>query len=407
MNPCPVDATALEALGVSRLIPVTPGMSGAQIFRCAHSTGAPLILRVWAPELAEPRLSEITRLVTVIHSELPSLVPRVFPLEASALSEMLKPTIDRASPTSEVLAPSQSVSQSQSVRLHGNLSMQALWGHSGARYWQLFDEMPGDPLPVDAEQKEVMAGVDALSRLHGAMSWFGQRREMPLAIRSRLKRLDQVHEILGVELTGERALRNLNLNQQFDPRKLPDENCQHGTNQPSEGIQDTGKLTHAISNAISIWNQNAVRMKKKLFLQLTTDSSAPMPTQYVLRDIHRENLLFDKGQASGFFDFDAVRVDTPWADLARWVGSFVVHDQAEDSFWLQACERFAATHSVLGSEDVTWGHGFAKRLHEATQWISLGNWLVWLCIEQRSFSVPNEVLAKRISRLAASVVSKA
>ena len=373
MNPCPVDVSVLEALGVYRVIPFAQGMSGAKVFRCEHSSGWPLVLRVWSPELTEPRLSEITRLMTVIRSELPLLVPRVFPLQPVALSHMLKPPaateLDPAKLTVEFDSPVEAPS------LHGSLSTQTLWSHCDAGYWQLVELMPGEPLPEEAEEDCIMVGVDALCRLHAAMSWFGQKREMPLAIRSRLRRLDQLHDILGQNLAVGRSLEAPEL------------------------------LSHAVAKAISIWNQNAVRMKTKLFLQLTADSSQPMLTHYVLRDIHRENLLFHDGQPSGFFDFDAVRVDTPWADLARWIGSFSVPDQVNDSLWSAACERFASHHSTLGQGDINWGHGFARRLHEATSWISLGNWLVWLCIEKRRFAVPAEVIADRVNRLAASVAS--
>ncbi|MGC6441977.1 MAG: aminoglycoside phosphotransferase family protein [Rubripirellula sp.] len=364
MNPCPVDISVLEALGVSRVIPFAQGMSGAKVFRCEHSSGGSLVLRVWSPELTEPRLSEITRLMTVIRSELPSLVPQVFPLQPLALSSMVKPPaateLDRLGST---------------IGLHESLSTQTLWSHCDAGYWQLVELMPGEPLPEGAGEDCIMAGVDALCRLHAAMSWFGQKREMPLAIRSRLRRLDQVHDILGKDLAVGRSL---------EAREL---------------------LSQAVVNAISIWNQNAVRMKRKLFSQLTSDSSQPMLTHYVLRDIHRENLLFHDGEPSGFFDFDAVRVDTPWADLARWLGSFAVTDQADDSLWSEACERFALKHSVLEPGDIEWGHGFSRRLHEATSWISLGNWLVWLCVEKRRFAVPAEVVANRVNRLAATVAS--
>ena len=48
------------------------------------------------------------------------------------------------------------------------------------------------------------------------------------------------------------------------------------------------------------------------------------PTQFVLRDIHRDHVLFDDGTVTSVLDMDAVAFDHPIVDIARWWGSFTV-----------------------------------------------------------------------------------
>ena len=134
-------------------------------------------------------------------------------------------------------------------------------------------------------------------------------------------------------------------------------------------------------------------------MHLSRASSEPRVTQYVLRDIHRENLFFEGGNPSGLFDFDAARVDTPWTDLSRWIGSFV-RGQPEDSLlWDEAVELFVGHDSGVSESEAEWGRCFVENLHEVSTWISLGNWLVWLIAEGRDFEVSSQVTADRIDRL--------
>lgn len=398
MSDCPIDIRVLEALELHQIVPIAGGMSGARVYQCLHKSGMPLILRVWPAEMTEPRLSEITRLVVLAKSHLSSLIPAVFPLNRTSLRDHLQlcasteqhdAAIEQDAPSKRAKdegfgetpwlirtgdsVPSNVASEITRPATRADFGLGAqgepLWSHCKAGYWQLVEQIPGRPLAFDSTGEQILAGVDSIRRVHTAFSAFGERSEMPFAIRSRLRRLDQVHDRLGDTISPEPA--------------------------PERGHL----LASAVSEAASIWNRYAKRMKHRIFDQLTKDSQAPQVVQYVLRDIHRENLFFEGRAASGFFDFDSIRVDTPWVDLSRWMGSFGSGDLQTERWWETAVVRFINGHPTLQEVDVQRGALFARRLHEATSWISLANWLVWLCRENRAFSAPPDVLAGRIRRL--------
>jgi len=407
MKPCPIETDVLDQLELRQVSPLGSGMSGSAVFRCLHDTGRPMILKVWQPEMTEPRLTEITRLMVAANRELPSLVPIVFPLDRAEIRVLLRNSSQAMTPLPETKGVSSlagnggnDASESSAVMplpafagdgvffREGAMDLMTKdrfvpstlvgsrlprWGYCGSGFWQLIEQVAGESLPSDATHQQILDGVEAIRDLHQSFAWFGDRQEMPLAIRSRLARLDQVHRLLDGVISTE-SVTSLD-----------------------------SKLASAMIESVMIWNRYRVEMKRRIFSMLTVDSQSPMLTQYVLRDIHRENLFFHNGQVSGFFDFDAVRVDTPWADLSRWVGSFGNGAGVNDLLWQSAAIRFAEGHPTLANGDREWGCEFAKRLHQATTWISLGNWLVWLMLDQRKFAVPAEMLAQRLERICRSI----
>lgn len=399
MNLCPVDPSIAEKLELGQFVAIGPGISGASVFHCNHRDGDNLILRLWPSEMTEPRLCEITRLMASAKSVLPGLVPAIFPLERESLRDELRRSslfradtfqrdnaqkrstrLDQHHLTSKSLtlaegqhqhasATSESIVSRSLSQMGLRISGAPFWNHSNGRYWQLFEKIPGDSLKANAPIERVMEGVDAIRRLHDAFADFGEKVEMPLAIRNRLRRLDQVHQRLGGSLS-------------------------------KAGIRiENQQLRSAVEDAIRIWNQREAEMKRRIFANLNQDSQCPQKVQYVLRDIHRGNLFFEGDRVAGFFDFDAVRVDTPWADLARWIGSFVSRDTHTEDWWEIAATSFVKGHPTLREADVKWGQHFARRLHHATTWISLANWLVWLCLEKRVFAAPAGEVATRIKEL--------
>lgn len=389
MKSCPVDDHTLRSLRLTRVTPIASGMSGALVFLCAHESGAECILRIWPREMTVARLSEITRVILIAQAHLPHRIPHLYPIHPVSLSECLRrgggsqsrhPAVLPSSlpPSSRLplvgLQCSESPSSLHSVgpgELASYLrsSSESMWSHCDAGLWQLIERMPGQPIESDAGEEDVLKGVDALREFHEATSWFGQNNEMPLAIRSRLRRLEQLDSLLG------------------DHPKVP------------KSREYTPAMVDALQEACWTWNRYRSKMKKRVFGQLTQDSNQPHVTQYVLRDIHRENLLFQHGEPSGFFDFDALRVDTPWADLSRWIGSFVEGTEEDARIWEHAAVRMVVKHPSLREEDALWGSGFAERLHEATTWLSLGNWLLWLCVENRDFDLTHDSVTNRLRRL--------
>ena len=124
-----------------------------------------------------------------------------------------------------------------------------------------------------------------------------------------------------------------------------------------------------------------------------------MPTQYVLRDVHRDHVLFTDQKPTGLIDFDAIRVDTPSTDLARWVGSFLDGRKETEMLWETALAGFYDVYSLNGKSKVAIDHRLAKDICFSTTWISLVNWLDWLLCQQRSFPPGPEFVAARVREL--------
>ncbi|MDC0279118.1 aminoglycoside phosphotransferase family protein [bacterium] len=416
----PLEPTILRTLGIKSIESISSGLSGASIYRCHHQTGRELVLRGWPKGFSQQRLAEITRVVGVSRSALASLIPQIHSFDpsvfnlrdcptslnrnGSGVEAISKECSTRSLSTDSLFAASKDADLSsidslsasshrvvdhlwgatqnereQSVWQSANRSLirDCCWLSSAGRFWQLMDWMPGSVLPSECDTELILRGVEAIKRFHGATSWFGTHRQMPLAIQSRMQRIDRVTSLLDAWLLerGEAIGEAI-----------------------GEGVCE--ELGDVVQRAIGLWRQDAVKMKRRILSQLMQDSSRPLPTQFVLRDIHRENLLFEDGCPSGFFDFDALRVDTPWIDLSRWVGSFVQGNSSDDELWVKASQIFARDHPSLESRDSDFGCDFAKRLHGASTWISLGNWLVWLLIEKRFFAVDARVISLRLDRLA-------
>lgn len=119
-----------------------------------------------------------------------------------------------------------------------------------------------------------------------------------------------------------------------------------------------------------------------------------VPTQMVLRDVHRQHILFREAAVTGLVDFDAVGVDTVATDLARWVADFaekpadfrILVDTAVAGY-----QRFAPI-SACESE-------LASAICEASAIILLANWVVWTSLSQQNFSGCNDLVDRRVAEL--------
>lgn len=119
-----------------------------------------------------------------------------------------------------------------------------------------------------------------------------------------------------------------------------------------------------------------------------------VPTQMVLRDVHRQHILFRDGAVTGLVDFDAIGVDSIATDLARWVSDFA--EQPTDLAVLMASavagyRRFAPI-SACESE-------LASAISEASAIILLANWVVWTALDQQNFSGCNDLVDRRVIAL--------
>ena len=152
-------------------------------------------------------------------------------------------------------------------------------------------------------------------------------------------------------------------------------------------------------------------VRSRITRSLSQYANQNVRIQYVLRDIHREHILFSDHEPSGLIDFDAVRMDTSATDLARWVGSFSVlagksSDLEIEKVWDAALAGFHDQNSLISGPQTEFNVAMARDLCFATTWISLGNWLVWLLCQQRAFPPGPKVVAARIRELTVAATQR-
>lgn len=321
------------------LVPIRPGMSGAAVYDCRLADGRRYALKSWPAGIERAHVQQVHQVITWARHQGCEFVP-----ELSAT----------AAETTVVL--------------------------SGGRLWELAEWMPGQPLTLSASPAEIQAGAAAVARFHASAAELGVSDQPPPAVAARLRRLQQLGDLL--------------------PRAL----------QPTRSVVDTEPvLAETLGRAGRLLGEQWPAAAERVTRGLAPWADAPIATQYVLRDIHREHLLFgggnpaslaagtgDRRNVTGLIDFDAVRIDTPASDLARWVSDFLVgrRDEAAEEVWRAAVagfeqvRPFAIQHQRL-----------ARELVIATSWISLANWLVWLNVERRQFPAGPEAVAKRIEHL--------
>jgi len=128
---------------------------------------------------------------------------------------------------------------------------------------------------------------------------------------------------------------------------------------------------------------------------LRQTASIEYPLQPVVRDVHREHILFTDDQVTGLIDFGAMSVDNPAVDLARLLGSYEI-DVADQRAELL---RDYSPH-LLPEERLA-----VEAFDRSGALLSPFRWLWWLFVERRSFRDPAavarrfDVLLQRLTRL--------
>ncbi|MEM9586439.1 MAG: phosphotransferase [Planctomycetota bacterium] len=259
----------------------------------------------------------------------------------------------------------------------------------GNRWWEATQWRSGEPLPRSASESLIRAGAETIARTHGCASEvIGSRESVPQAILDRIERtrvLDlQLRRCGLVQGTSASVANRFSL----EGRLAPD-------------------LAAALVAATELLGSGWAAATDR-FLPSLKRAARSAVVHYVLRDGHRENVLFDGDQVSGLIDLDALRIDTPAIDVARWVSGFFTGDSPNPGVGL----AWDGEKDVSGRLNAVWNAataGFAsvQPLDERTErtarllllcsaWITLANWVVWLGIERRSFGVPQTDLAERI-----------
>lgn len=122
--------------------------------------------------------------------------------------------------------------------------------------------------------------------------------------------------------------------------------------------------------------------------------SRMVPTQMVLRDVHRQHILFRDGVVTGLVDFDAVGLDTIATDLARWVGDFAEKNADLPILMAAATRGYLRFAAISGCE-----LDLASAIAEASSIVLLANWVVWAGLGQRNFSGCSDLVDRRVGDL--------
>lgn len=221
--------------------------------------------------------------------------------------------------------------------------------------WDLSHWMPGRCLAIgEISANRIEQGIAAIGMLHRAVAGNFCQQQVPPALIARIARID--------DLVNSGILQR-----------------------PPDCPPELQALAH---RATVLWNTN----QQAIRYRLNEFATIPVLTQWVLRDVHREHLLFtglDTSQpaVSAIVDYDAVRIDTPATDLARFLGSWG-RLSADD--YASAINRYRQICPL--SDDAA---RLIPLLDAATCLIACANWTVWLCIENRVFAAGAEKAAAR------------
>ena len=235
--------------------------------------------------------------------------------------------------------------------------------------WELSDWVPGTPLTQDASPAQIARGASAIAQFHHSVADLHQELAPPPAIGNRLRRLAELDRLLPQTFQSETSTRYA------EPLR--------------EAIGEICSLLFA--------SWSTIRDEIRTWLQAEIDQ--PGPIQYVLRDVHRQHLLFCQDHVSGLIDFDAIRIDTPLTDLARWGGSFTAGRDDENQVWQAVLAGYGENYPFQQYRDPAHAVAVIRELNRSATWISLANWAVWIRLECRSFPAGDQAVRARINEL--------
>ena len=322
-------------------------MSGGIVFRCQFESGRQAALKRLPIDTRRDRIKEIHKVIRHAEAGGNSLVPKIFSTPGGDPSE-------------------------------------TVWGDRQG-LWELQQWMTGNPCDQtdlnETALTQITNGAAAIAQFHASVQALGTHQMPAPAVMARLKRTRDLNRLL--------------------PDAFAMTSLRGSTTEKDEANQD---LALAIDDASRLlkWKWNEVQ--SQIIRSLGQYVERAVDVQYVLRDVHRGHVLFEGEKPSALIDFDAVRLDTTMADLARWTGSFASLKGAEtsrgkNSLWNAALAGFFNKNPLKSHPEHESDARMAKDLCYATTWISLGNWLVWIVCQKRTFPCGAKMVATRIREL--------
>ncbi len=236
-------------------------------------------------------------------------------------------------------------------------------------HYELTRWMPGEPMggghrwdgahddPAEV-LSAVAAGAEAIAQFHESVRRFGSGCAPAPAVLRRLGRIEQLQKELPQALVRRERL--------------------------------TGPL-RAAADWLRSEGQQRLTCSYDRLGQRACDL---VSSQVVLRDVHREHVLFCERRVSGLVDFDALGCDTVATDIARWLSGFVVPGLELSAVWDAALTGYMQVLPLSGCEQ-----DLVRVISEVSDVISLANWVVWIALEQRDFSASPDLVDRRVTEL--------
>ena len=318
-----------QRYGVHAAYGINPGASGARILRCPVDENESLALRRYPKSTQLVRVDEIHKILHHASSRGCDIVPRILPLTRDTY-----PYVE-----------------------DGYL-------------WELSEWKPGSPLDADATVEQIASGARAIGEFHRATQGLVAAVKVCPAVSNRVHRIHKLDSLLqnaiddGLRLT------------------------ENGHVAFPQTLQNT------LKNAAAFLKFHWADFRRSSLRRLKPFENLKVPCQYVLRDVHREHVLFStdgsgRQRVTGIIDFDAIRIDCPETDLARWLSSFEKWWNTPEEVWATALAGYRRGSSLENrdqkSDSLELMRELVTLLADTGIMIGLANWLVWLIYEKRRF----------------------
>ena len=155
-----------------------------------------------------------------------------------------------------------------------------------------------------------------------------------------------------------------------------------------EHLQGATPLENAL---IQDTRRYLLQLGPNLLEQLRGLAQQKVALHFVVRDIWSDHVLFSDEQVTGIIDFGAARIDEPATDVARLLGSLEPYDRGR---WQLGFQAYHQLNPSVREDRV-------QILDQAATLLSALQWLTWLIIEPREFTVPKTQLLARWQSLLA------
>ncbi|WDQ16931.1 phosphotransferase [Rhodopirellula sp. P2] len=313
------------------------------------------------------------------------------------------------------------------------------------RHWQCTPWVDGsacgddEAMDTTAAARALSLGGEAIARVHARLSVLPVPtheptdgpthvpKEVPRCLRDRMQRLQELSPWL---LSGS-SLRERLPNTTARWRALLERCVTEGDvgvpalTAPQDVPIGYQELAQRMMSATDWMVERGVRVHRKLVSELQQqieNTPAHQRQAWVLRDVHREHILFsaNRERVTGIIDHDAIDWDCPIVDLVRWAGSFPVQLEQRSAttrlgLAVEGYNRIASANHGLRLADGAGARPFflqgptpaelalGETLLRLNAWVGMANWVDWIGLRRRVFFSSPESLSNRISGLIDSV----